>query len=550
MKCSVTATAVGLILVFLVACQSPAAAADALNGQVSSAVEGAMEGVLVSAQKDGSTIRISVVTNEQGRYSFPSDKLEPGHYKLTIRAVGYDLPAASGVDVVASQPAMADLKLERTQNLEAQLTNADWLASMPESSQRRMVSGCTNCHTVQRIVDSTHTSDEFMTLVPRMDRYGSMSIPNHPQIPADRIRTAEPKGDVLRKFADYLASINLSRGPTRAYSLKTQPRPSGRATHVVVTEYQLPNPDLTEPHDVVVDADGIVWYSSFGEQILGRLDPKTGKVTEIPLPILKPDSPTGSLNLELDPDGNPWLAMMYQGGIAKFDKRTGKVQAYPLPPDLDNLRVQIGMVEPRHDDVDGKVWLTDSGTRGFIRLDLASGKMEAIDPFKALPKGQPHSAYGVVADPQNNLWFFDFADRNVGETDARIGQTVIYPVPTPDSRPRRGHMDANGRLAFAEFATDKVGIFDPKSEVFQEWPTPADFAPYDAVLDRNGELWAGGMNSDRVLRVDPKTGQVIAYLLPRETNIRRVFVDNTTTPVTFWVGSNHGGSIVKLEPTD
>jgi virginiamycin B lyase len=40
------------------------------------------------------------------------------------------------------------------------------------------------------------------------------------------------------------------------------------------------------------------------------------------------------------------------------------------------------------------------------------------------------------------------------------------------------------------------------------------------------------------------------YLLPRSTNIRRVFVDNSTTPVTFWVGNDHGASIIKLEPLD
>jgi hypothetical protein len=27
-------------------------------------------------------------------------------------------------------------------------------------------------------------------------------------------------------------------------------------------------------------------------------------------------------------------------------------------------------------------------------------------------------------------------------------------------------------------------------------------------------------------------------------------VDNTTTPVTFWIGSNHGARIVKVGPTD
>ena len=58
------------------------------------------------------------------------------------------------------------------------------------------------------------------------------------------------------------------------------------------------------------------------------------------------------------------------------------------------------------------------------------------------------------------------------------------------------------------------------------------------------------MSSDRVLRFDPEKGTSVEYLLPRPTNIRRVFVDNSTTPVTFWVGSNHGASVVKLEPID
>jgi hypothetical protein len=53
-----------------------------------------------------------------------------------------------------------------------------------------------------------------------------------------------------------------------------------------------------------------------------------------------------------------------------------------------------------------------------------------------------------------------------------------------------------------------------------------------------------------VVRVDTKSGQTVEYLLPRHTNIRRVFVDNSTSPVSFWVGSNHGASLIKLEPLD
>jgi hypothetical protein len=44
----------------------------------------------------------------------------------------------------------------------------------------------------------------------------------------------------------------------------------------------------------------------------------------------------------------------------------------------------------------------------------------------------------------------------------------------------------------------------------------------------------GSMLNDRVVRLNTKSGDATEYLLPRTTNIRRVFVDNTTTPVTFW----------------
>ena len=66
--------------------QAPAA----LTGVVSSTAEGAMEGVVVTAHKDGSIVSVSVTTDAQGRFAFPENRLEPGHYNLAIRAVGYD----------------------------------------------------------------------------------------------------------------------------------------------------------------------------------------------------------------------------------------------------------------------------------------------------------------------------------------------------------------------------------------------------------------------------------------------------------------------------
>ena len=536
----------------------PAWAADGtltgqvLTGQVSSVEEGAMEGVLVSAQQEGSSIRTTVVSDAQGRYAFPADRLAPGRYKISVRAVGYELDGESVASVGAGEATRADLRLKKTGNLAAQLTNADWMASLPDAPQRRNIASCTTCHTLQRIVESTYTADGFMTLIPRMMRYGAMSKPNHPQVAPDRTPTSAPRGEVLSGFASYLASVNRSQHEGFVFPLKTAPRPTGRATRVIVTEYELPRPDLTEPHDVVVDplGTGHVWYSNFGEQGLGELDPKTGKVTEYPLPLLKPDAPTGSLDLEFDPNGNPWVAMMYQQAIATLDRQTGKITAYPLAAEFQGPKVQIGMLDPRNSNVDGKVWFSEGGSRTLFRLEPASGKMDHIDQFKDVPKNVPHAEYGIVSDPQNNIWFFDFADRNVGRTDKETGATTLFAVPTAASRPRRGHMDAEGRITFAEFAADRVGVMDVKTERITEWPLPANFAPYDAVMDRNGEVWTGGMNADTIVRIDTKSGQSVGYLLPESTNIRRVAVDNSTTPVTFWVGNNHRGKIIKVEPLD
>ena len=66
----------------------------------------------------------------------------------------------------------------------------------------------------------------------------------------------------------------------------------------------------------------------------------------------------------------------------------------------------------------------------------------------------------------------------------------------------------------------------------------------------NGELWASTMHTDRVVRLNPNTGAVVQYLMPADTNMRTVFVDNSTTPVTFWVGSNHDHRLVRVEPLE
>jgi virginiamycin B lyase len=532
--------------------QLAAEAVSALAGKVTAAQE-PLEGVLVSAKKSGSTITVTVVSGKDGSYSFPAARLEPGRYSLRIRAVGYDLDSPDQVTVAADKTAIADLALRRADDIASQLTNAEWLASMPGSdAQKGQLLNCVGCHTLARPLNSKYSADDFLTIVlPRMQGYVNQSIPAHPQL-RHAERLMEERGDqrvqVYRGAAEYLASINLSARPTWNFDFKTLPRPSGAATRVVYTEYDLPR-ETIEPHDVIVDNSGMVWFSSFGEQNLGRLDPGTGKVTEFAIAEHKPGFPTGLLGLRADGEGNLWFGNMYQATIARFDPKTATFKFWPLEGEENIDAAQINMASPQSSGVDGKVWAQNNGFAGVHRLDVATGKIETFLPFRGV--AGPHNVYDVIPDSKNNAYFTDFRQRHIGRIDARSGETRLFETPTPNSAPRRGSMDAQDRLWFGEYRADRIGMFDTRTEQFREWQVwPKWSAPYDVVTDKNGDAWTGSMLSDRVTRLNPATGEAISYLMPRSTNIRRVFVDNSTTPVTFWVGNNHGAAIVKVEPLE
>ncbi|TMH82204.1 MAG: hypothetical protein E6H45_15450, partial [Betaproteobacteria bacterium] len=514
---SIVATAV---LSVALAAYSTGAVAQALAGKVSSAEEGAMEGVLISAKRAGATVTITVVSDKEGRYAFPAAKLEPGRYSIRIRAVGYDLEGPGAVDITA-QPAALDLRLKRTSDLAAQLSNGEWMASVPGTdAQKGQLLNCVGCHTLERVVRSQYDADTFTkTILPRMQGYVNQSIPQHPQLrKAERLM--EERGDqrvqVYRSTAEYLATIN--RGPAQkwSYELKTLPRPSGRATRVVYTEYDLPRETIS-PHDVIVDSEGIAWYSSFGEQNLGRLDPKTGEVTEFPIDVHKPGFPTGLLGLRADRAGNLWLGNMYQATILKFDRKTTKFTTWKLPPERNIDAAQVNMVSPQAMHVDGKVWTQNNGFAGVHRLDVATGKIETWEPFKSAPKGEPHNIYDVIPDSQNNVWFTDFRWRHIGRIDAKTGEVKMFEIPAAAKvvAPRRGMMDAKDRLWFAQYRGDKIAMLDTRTGEFKGWTiSPRWSSPYDVVIDRNEEAWTGSMITDQVTRLDTRTGQSVDYLLP------------------------------------
>ena len=537
-------------ILFLCGSESYSANPSALSGTVRSTAEGRMEGVLVSAKREGSNMTVAVVSDSQGRYAFPGDRLQPGDYHLKIRAIGYDLDDPGVVKVESNKTAQHDLKLQKTKDLASQLTNAEWFLSNPEI-KKRLIDGmrgayphnCIGCHAISVITKSQYDAQAWPSIVDRMWDYTEASIyqPGEVRVPDKGPRMLQTK-PISAELAEFLSSINLSSRANGKWNfeLKTLPRVKGRSTKVLITEYDLPRREC-QPHDAVVASDGMVWYTDVGNGYLGRLNPRTGEVKEWPVPNPKPGSTIGTFDIKFDPEGNPWVGIAHQPGVAKFDKRTEKFTTW------GGSGGGMLALSP-----DGTVWGRDSSNA--TKLDPKTGETVKYPFPKQLP-GIPWSLrfYGVEADSQGNLYNASLQSGLIGELNAKTGQWALYPTPTPDSGPRRADMDRHDRFWFAEYYAGKIGMFDPKTKQFKEWdvpPTPWS-GPYDVVVDKNGEVWAGGEFTDNVFRLNPANGQVTTYPLPTlEMNVQRIDVDNSTTPVTVWAGENHRAKIVKVEPLD
>ncbi len=525
---------------------------SALTGKVTSQAEGAMEGVLVGAKKVGSTITTWVVSNAQGEFSFPRDRMAAGTYTVSIRAVGYELPSSS-VDLTA-HPAPLDLQLKkvtRPSKVAMQLSNAELLMSVPGTPAQKVALGaCVNCHTLQRVLFSRFDADEMTHVVQRMARHTNNSSPMQPWMRPTEGHGAPPTTGPSA-FATYLSSINLSATDTFEFPLKPLPRPKGKATQVIYTVYDLPRPDAA-PHDEVFDAQGNVWYSDFNSQFIGKLDPKTGKVLEYPVPQRRLGQiAQGGLQIDIDKEGRIYFGNMSQMQIARFDPKTEKMETFKLPmPESTFGDGHLTMIDPAFQHVDGKLWANVAAATGEAggtwHIDLAANTWTHVT---YPPDSPPARAYDVVADSKNNMYGMHMTNDKMWITDGKTLKTVWYDFPTKGAGCRRGHVDSQDRLWCGVFHGNRLAMFDPKTQKITEWNAPREWTrPYDVQFDDKTYAWTAGMDNDRAVRLNSQTGEFTEYLLPHSTNVRHVEVQKSGALSSLWLGDQHGATIVRIEP--
>jgi virginiamycin B lyase len=278
------------------------------------------------------------------------------------------------------------------------------------------------------------------------------------------------------------------------------------AAEIVRQGYALPE-DGGSPHDVAVDADGIVWYTAQRDGKLGRLDPATGRVELTPL-----GGSAAPHGVVVGPDGAPWITEGGTNAIVRVDPATRAVRRWPLPASrgLVNLNTLTF-------DHQGRVWFT--GQEGvYGRLDPRTGDVRLWDA----PRGR--GPYGIATAPDGSVWYASLAGGYIARLDLDTGAATVAEPPVKDQGARRVWADSQGRLWVSEWHTGHVSQYDPATRAWRTWKLPGERPrAYAVYVDDEDAVWLSEWSANAIVRFDPATERFTVFPSDRpHANVRQI----------------------------
>jgi virginiamycin B lyase len=242
-------------------------------------------------------------------------------------------------------------------------------------------------------------------------------------------------------------------------------------------------------HDVAAAPDGTVWYTAQRTGKLGILDPKTGKVEEVPLG--EGSAPHGVI---VGPDKAAWITDGGLNAIVRFDPRSRAIRLWKLPEDTGYANLNTAAFDGR-----GRIWFT--GQTGFYgRLDPKTGDMKV---WKS-PRGR--GPYGITATPSGDIWYVSLAGNHLAKVNLDTGESEIVEPPTPGQGARRVWSDSKGRLWISEWNSGQLSRYDPATRTWKSWMPPVEKArTYSVYVDEVDKVWITEWTSNAIMRFDPVT---------------------------------------------
>ena len=258
------------------------------------------------------------------------------------------------------------------------------------------------------------------------------------------------------------------------------------ATAQTVRYYDLP--PRSAPHDVAPAPDGTVWYTAQRTGHLGRLDPRTGKVEEIPLG--RGSSPHGVI---VGPDGAAWVTDGGQNAIVRVDPATRAVKVFPLPAGTPYTNMNTAAF-----DGNGVLWWT--GQAGYYgSVNPKTGEARVMEA----PGGR--GPYGITATPKGEIYYVSLAGSHLAKIDTQTGAATVIEPPTPRQGARRVWSDSSGRLWISEWLSGQVSAYDPASRQWKAWKPSERAQMYSVYVDAQDKVWLTEWSSNAILRFDPAT---------------------------------------------
>ena len=524
---------------------------DGPRGVIKNAKGYPVEGVMVQLISAKTAIRTTVYSNRLGGYEFPN--LDAGEYTLRLpRPLEYRPHRREGVRI-DGRTILPDLILERvttgqylppTADILPQLTGAEFLANLPGTEQEKdaVVSVCgSSCHSFSNQFRARFDEQSWRLLVNRMSNYGYRILVPPP--PPTRKFTAEQ--ELVVKFLSRVRGLDAQDPPLKAF-----PRPYGPATRAIVTEYELPWATVNI-HDVAGDAAGNIWFTINRSPFIGMLDPNTGRVTSYRVPkppamTVKPVRYPVEDGLGIHP-GLHWIEVDHKTGTVWFTDTWAEALGQLNPRTGDIQQVNVGL----HGNValapDGlSLWKTDQGK--IKKYDAATVMKNGL-PVKEYPMKTTVSTYGTFVS-RDSRYVGGGGNQAIVWLDTKTGEVREVPGMTGKSINGRGDFDPDGNIWVGGKGGQLVK-YDPKANVVSEYIAPTPYVSfYTARSDGNGEIWAGEMHGGRIARFNPRTQQWIEYQLPTPMSQDYFsWIDNSTTPATFWYGDQYG-YIVRLQPLE
>jgi virginiamycin B lyase len=198
--------------------------------------------------------------------------------------------------------------------------------------------------------------------------------------------------------------------------------------------------------------------------------------------------------------------------IVRVEQGTDTVRAFPLPDTARNANLNTAAF-----DGNDILWFT--GQNGIYgRLDPATGEVKAF----SAPKGR--GPYGIDATPSGDVYFVSLAGSYLARIDAATGAASVLEPPTAGQGARRVWSDSKGRLWVSEWNAGQLGLYDPASKTWKEWPLPGDRPqPYAVYVDERDTVWVSDFRANALVAFDPETETFEVIPMPSSpSNIRQI----------------------------